>query len=71
MAFEQQKPFYFGIHFANDPYLCEEKIDAKPNIILDSKLQAVAIRRIKCGDEILLDYLYNDDEEVVPTEAAT
>ena len=48
-----------------------QKALMKPNIILDTKLQAVAIKRIKCGDEILLDYLYNNDEEVVPTEAAT
>ena len=71
MAFEQRKPVYFGIHFANDPFLCAKSINEKPNIILDAKLQAVAIKRIKCGDEILLDYLYDNDEDVVPTEAAT
>ena len=65
MKFEQRKPVYFGLHFVNDPYLCPEKTNATPNIQISDRLQGVATRDIKCGDEILLDYLYEDDPEVV------
>lgn len=66
-----RKPLYFGIHLVNDPYFNKagraRRGQPTPNILLDDKLQAVAIRNIKKGEEILLDYLFDDDPDVVQT----
>ena len=56
------EPAYFGLHFMNDPtYKASKKNQPRTrsccaNVMVSDDLRAFAVRKIKAGEELLLDY---------------